>query len=192
MRRLMLLLVAALAVTLAFPLQVGAQVSADDVPSAARNSVQQRVHGLAYTEWDDAYGSGAWLHRYKVRQHDGAAFGTIFEHLVSEDATGYADTKFVTRVDCLDVDLVTGEAWIGGVVESVDGGVWWADGSFEVFPPVGTTVVYYVDDNRHNANPDIHGNIFTGAEWGEPDYTCYDRPDPWFPDPSSRGAIVVR
>lgn len=142
------------------------------------------VAGNAYTH----FGFGFWQHNYAVVENKHGVKGFIKEHLY-EDWTVFGidlirDTRYVIEVDCLDIEAATREAWIGGVVVE----------STTDFPPIGTRVVYYVDDNDGSdpLNPDIHGGIFTGVEWGEPDYTCYDRPAPWFPDPSQRGKITVR
>ncbi len=134
------------------------------------------VAGSAYTH----FGSGFWQHNYAVVENKHGVKGFIKEHYYEED---FVDTRYIIEVDCLDIESATREAWIGGeVVEAT------AD-----FPPIGTRVVYYVDDNdgSNPLNPDIHGGIYTGVEWGEPDYSCYDRPAPWYPDQSQRGKITV-
>ena len=135
------------------------------------------VAGNAYTH----FGVGFWQHNYAVVENKHGVKGFIKEIYYDEDFG--VDTRYVIKADCLDVETATREAWIGGeVVEATTD-----------FPPIGTRVVYYVDDNDGSdpLNPDIHGGIFTGVEWGEPDYTCYDRPAPWFPDSSQRGKISV-
>ncbi len=142
------------------------------------------VAGNAYTSWaDDSVG---YIERSfaVVKTRRDVARG----HMVVDYFDDYGDevyaTTFVVKADCLNIKRRTREAWVSGEVVQVTGD----------FPSLGTVVVFYVDDNdgANPFNPDIHGDIFSGAEWGEPDYTCNDRPDPWFPDPSQRGKIIVR
>ena len=143
------------------------------------------VVGSAYTSWaDDSVGyiqrSFAVVKTWRdfVRGH---VYVDYYDDYGNDEVY---ETTFVVKADCLVIKKRTREAWVSGEVIHVRG----------EFPFLGTVVVFYVDDNDggNPLNPDIHGDIFAGEDWGEPDYTCYDRPDPWFPDPSERGKIVVR
>ena len=163
---------------LLFPVVAGSDnwdsVSSSDKALMGGASV---VSGSAYTD----FGFGFWRHTYAVVENKHGVKGFIKERYYDEDFN--IDTRFVIKVDCLDINPDTKEAWIGGeVIEATTD-----------FPPIGTRVVYYVDDNDggNPLNPDIHGGIYTGDNWGEPDYTCYDRPAPWYPDPSQHGKINV-
>lgn len=154
------------------------------------------VAGSAYIAWDDGGWVGEWQHIFAVTESpNGEPRGHVRERYYDSFGDLVIDTEFVTEVDCLEIDGETREAWIGGEVVSVTEG---PDSTLgELFPPLGTKVVYYADDNDGSIprtdNPDLHGNIFIGWEWGVPPWlTCHDRVGPWVADPSSRGKIIVR
>lgn len=162
--------------------------------TSAKNPEHHVVSGMAHTDFNDEFAVGSVTRNFGVVSVGDVAMGHINEHLVEAHPEGWyvADTRFRIKVDCLEVDTSTGEAWMGGVIVSVKGGVTFDDGFFEVFPPLDTNVVYYIDDNRGTGTPDIQGGVFTGEDWGEPDYTCHDRPAPWVPDPLMRGDVHVK
>ena len=137
------------------------------------------VAGSAYFSWDEP-DSVASLHRqFAVVDTRKGVHGHIRVDYWEEFLGDIYETTFVVSADCLDVEEETGEAWIGGEVVRVTGD----------FPTLGEKFVFYVDDNNggNPLNPDIHGSY-----WGPPDYTCDERPAPWFPDPSQRGKIIVK
>jgi hypothetical protein len=169
-------------------------VAATTPALATQDDERHTVTGFAYTEWEDDLGEGYWQHRYDVVGTASGAHGTIWEEYVDfSPADGYKlNTRAFIDVDCLEVDIETKEAWIGGHVVAVKGGVQWIDGTYEPWSDyLYGYAVYYVDDNRDNSAPDVHGDILIGEEWGTAGLTCHDRVAPWFPDPSSRGQIVV-
>ena len=151
------------------------------------------VAGSAHTSWDDGEWAGYWRHTFAVIETERlGARGQIRERYYDAGPDLVVDTDYISKVDCLDVDEETGEAWIGAEVIRVTEG---PDSTIGPFPPVGTRIVFYADDNDGSdpMNPDIHGNIFIGWEWGVPPWlTCHDRVGPWFPDRSQRGKIIVR
>ena len=153
------------------------------------------VAGSAYIAWDDGISVGEWQHIFAVTQSpNGEPRGQIRERLYDAYPDLVLDLEYVTEVDCLEIDEETGEAWIGGEVISLTVG---PDQTIGEFPPLGTKVVGYADDNDgsylRTDNPDLRGNIFIGWEWGVPPWlTCHDRVDPWVPDPLTQGKIIVR
>lgn len=162
---------------------------------AADGETEYTVTGSAYTGWDDEFATGYWRHRYDVAGTESEAGGTIWEQYVDTSSLegGYQlDVRAVIDVDCLEVDEETGEAWMGGPVVGIRGGVLFDDGTYvpwyEFFSGYA---VYYVDDNRDNAAPDLHGDILIAEEWGTAGLTCHDRVAPWVADESQRGEIIV-
>ena len=154
------------------------------------------VAGSAYISWDDGGWVGEWQHIFAVTETpNGEPRGQIRERYYDSFGDFVIDTEFVTEVDCLEIIEETKEAWIGGEVISVIEG---PDSTLgELFPPLGTKVVYYADDNdgsfHRSENTDLRGNIFIGWDWGVPPWlTCHDRVGPWIKDPLSRGKIIVR
>jgi len=167
-----------------------AELLAEDSPGGAHV-----VAGSAYIAWDDGISAGEWQHIFAVTQSpNGEPRGQIRERIYDAYPDLVLDNEFVTEVDCLEIDEETGEAWIGGEVTSVTVG---PDQTIGEFPPLGTKVVVYADDNDgsylRTDNPDLRGNIFIGWEWGVPPWlTCHDRVGPWGAVPLSRGKIIVR
>lgn len=154
------------------------------------------VAGSAYIAWDDGISVGEWQYIYAVHETERkGARGYIRDRYYDAYPSEVYDFEYVAEIDCLEIDEETREAWIGGEVISLTEG---PDSTLdEPFPPLGTKVVFYADDNDgsypEKENPDIFGNIFIGWEWGVPPWlTCHDRVGPWAPVPSFRGKIIVR
>ena len=154
------------------------------------------VAGSAYISWDDELSVGEWQHIFAVTESpNGEPRGHVRERYYDAFPDLVLDTEYVVEVDCLEIDEETREAWIGGEV------VWVTEGRDstlgELFPPLGTKVVFYADDNDgsylRTENPDLRGEIYIGWEWGVPPWlTCHDRVGPWEAAPLSRGKIIVR
>jgi len=138
------------------------------------------VAGVAHTSFDSP--DSAWYIRrqFAVVDTRKGVHGHVRVHYWEESFGEVYETTFVVNADCLEVEEETGEAWIGGEIIDVTT-------NFGT-PYLGMKMVFYVDDNDGGnlLNPDIHGSA-----WELPD-TCHQRPDPFFPDPSQRGKIVVR
>lgn len=183
-----------IAIALLLVLAVTPFVSSDAAALATVEDVEHTVTGTAYTGWSEDFGEGFWRHAYDVTGTATEAHGRIWEQYIeSSPAGGYElNTRALIEVDCLEVDVETKEAWIGGPVVAVRGGVQWADGTYEPwYEYFYGYAVYYVDDNRDNPAPDLHGDILIAEEWGTAGLTCHDRPAPWVADESQRGEIVV-
>lgn len=140
------------------------------------------VAGAAYTAFDDGFETWDITRTFAaVKTWQDVVLGEVHVEYHYEDINGTVfETEFVVKVDCLNIKRRTREAWIGGEVVEVTT-------NFGV-PYEGMKMVFYVDDNHGGSplKPDIHGSA-----WEVPE-TCDDRPDPFFPDPSHRGKIVVR
>jgi hypothetical protein len=144
--------------------------------SAPTQSASGIVHGVQGRGWS----GGPWgefeFHISVRESEDGRVWGWSRFHYF-EAETGF-ELRNAARIDCLDVDTATGEAWASGVVtrsEQPD------------LLPVGSPVLgYYRDGGPKGRDSHYAGSLPDGQ-------SCLDRPDvSSFTLQVQRGNYVVR
>jgi hypothetical protein len=142
-------------------------------PIHSASGVVHAVQGRGWT--GDA--TGEFDFHVSVREsEDGRVWGwTRFDYF--EGATGF-ELNNAAKVDCLEVDTATGEAWVSGVLTKSE--------QPDILP-VGAPVVAYIKDGGP------HGTDLHAAAGLFPGETCHDRPDlAAFAGEVLRGNYVVR
>jgi hypothetical protein len=154
--------------------------------AAAIEGVQETPdggHAILGHGWN-FYGYGSWSHTFAVLVTPlGRVVGQVKVSLYEPPAPDFPglSLKYTNEVDCVEIDLSTGSAWLGGHVVETNN---------PDFFPLGLYVVDFARDGGPGNAGDAHGDTVP-AWFGQPE-SCHARPGPYIADPVERGNIVVR